>query len=664
MEQMLICLSIALIAGLLMSRLAKAVNLPAVTSYLVAGLLLGPFVLGRLGLSGLGIGFGSLEQVEGYGVVTQVALGFIAFVIGNEFRLSSLRSMGQQAITVGIAQAVITTALVDVALVGVHLLFPQVLSLASAITLGSIAAATAPAATLMVVKQYKAKGPLTHLLLMVVAIDDAVGLVLFSASYGVANALEQGHMDLLSVVVEPLMEILLSLLLGAVAGYLLNLLEVYFHSRSKRMSLSVAFVLLEVEVGGVRCGFSLLLVCMMTGTVFCNVCPTSEELMDRLDRWVSPINILFFVLSGAELDLTILSNPLVLLVGVVYIASRSLGKISGAYASCRATKCSPSIQKYLGITLLPQAGVALGMAAEAAQLSDGHMVRNVVLFSVLVYELVGPDGPDRCRRDPPGGPHQRPCGEQAQGTRICPGLNLNHKTPRFSTRLCLHCGKLGRSSFLVPVHGVGGKHGFVLPPHRLPGGQRPGHIQQPLVAAAAEAQGDVVLCLHEFTVHQHIQQLQQLIGHLASGQAGLLAGKLLPGVAGVAPHRFVGVQGLEVAHKGQQLPLVFRFKGLAAQQGQPGNVVRLAGGEHLIAGGLVEGLAVGKIPGHGVEAAGAAVAAAGNKYAGAHAGPVGNVVILDGCVVHSDTPIKSSPSRGSWQCEALTERVTDAARGP
>jgi Kef-type K+ transport system membrane component KefB len=397
MEQMLICLSIALIAGLLMSRLAKAVNLPAVTSYLVAGLLLGPFVLGRLGLSGLGIGFGSLEQVEGYGVVTQVALGFIAFVIGNEFRLSSLRSMGQQAITVGIAQAVITTALVDVALVGVHLLFPQVLSLASAITLGSIAAATAPAATLMVVKQYKAKGPMTHLLLMVVAIDDAVGLVLFSASYGVANALEQGHMDLLSVVVEPLMEILLSLLLGAVAGYLLNLLEVYFHSRSKRMSLSVAFVLLtvgvsmlEVEVGGVRCGFSLLLVCMMTGTVFCNVCPTSEELMDRLDRWVSPINILFFVLSGAELDLTILSNPLVLLVGVVYIASRSLGKISGAYTSCRATKCSPSIQKYLGITLLPQAGVALGMAAEAAQLSDGHMVRNVVLFSVLVYELVGP----------------------------------------------------------------------------------------------------------------------------------------------------------------------------------------------------------------------------------------------------------------------------------
>ena len=397
MEQILIGLSLALIAGLLMSRLAKAANLPAVTSYLVAGLLLGPFFLGRLGLSGLGFGFGTLEQVEGYGIVTQVALGFIAFVIGNEFRLSALKTMGQQAITVGIAQAVITTALVDVALVVVHFLFPEVISMASAITLGAIAAATAPAATLMVVKQYKADGPLTHLLLMVVAIDDAVGLLLFSASYGVANALEQGHMDPVSVIVEPLVEIALSLLMGAVAGYVLNLLEVYFHSRSKRMSLSVAFVLLTVglsmikfEMGGVQCGFSLLLVCMMTGTVFCNVCPTSEELMDRLDRWVSPINILFFVLSGAELDLTILSNPLVLLIGVVYIVSRSFGKISGAYVSCRATKCSPSIQKYLGITLLPQAGVALGMAAQAAQLSDGHMVRNVVLFSVLVYELVGP----------------------------------------------------------------------------------------------------------------------------------------------------------------------------------------------------------------------------------------------------------------------------------
>ena len=330
MEQMLICLSLALIAGLLMSRAAKAVRLPAVTAYLLTGLLLGPFFLGRLGLSRFGFGFGSLAAVEGYGILTQVALGFIAFVIGNEFRLSVLESMGRQAVTVGILQAVITTVLVDIALVALHFARPDVISMASAITLGAIASATAPAATLMVVKQYKASGPLTRLLLMVVAIDDAVGLVLFSASYGVANALEQGRIDPMSVVLEPLLEIALSLALGAAAGYLLNLLEVYFHSRSKRMSLSVAFVLLTVglsmvsfEVGPIHCSFSLLLVCMMTGTVFCNICPTSDELMDRLDRWVSPVNILFFVLSGAELDLNILANPMVLLIGAVYIASRS-----------------------------------------------------------------------------------------------------------------------------------------------------------------------------------------------------------------------------------------------------------------------------------------------------------------------------------------------------
>ena len=380
MEQLLICMSLSLIAGLLASRAAKAVRLPAVTSYLVAGLLLGPFFLGRLGLSGWGFGFGSLAQVESYGIITQVALGFIAFVIGNEFRLSALESMGRQAVTVGILQAVITTVLVDIALVTLHFARPDVISMASAITLGSIASATAPAATLMVV-----------------AIDDAVGLVLFSASFGIANALEQGRIDPISILLEPLVEIVLSLGLGALAGLLLNQLEIYFHSRSKRMSLSVAFVLLTVglsmvsfEVGPIHCSFSLLLVCMMTGTVFCNICPTSDELMDRLDRWVSPVNILFFVLSGAELDLNILANPMVLLIGAVYIASRSLGKISGSYVSCKATRCSEKIQKYLGITLLPQAGVALGMAAEAAELSDGHMVRNVVLFSVLVYELVGP----------------------------------------------------------------------------------------------------------------------------------------------------------------------------------------------------------------------------------------------------------------------------------
>ena len=395
METYLICLAAAMVGGLMLSRVTKLMNLPAVTAYLVAGLLLGPFALGAIGVPGLG--FNSLEQVESFSVITQVALGFIAFTIGNEFRVSQLKAMGSSAIIIGILQAVITTVLVDVVLITLSLCFPQVISIPCAITLGAIASATAPAATLMVVRQYKADGPLTRLLMLVVAIDDAVGLLLFSVSYGIATALSQGHVSVLAVVVEPIVEIVLSLGLGALIGGLLDLTEIFFHSRSKRMSICVAFVLLAVglstlkfEIFGIHCGFSLLLVCMMTGTVFCNVCDTSEELMGRVDGWTMPLNILFFVISGAELDLQILINPVTIAVGVIYIIARSAGKYYGAAISCRLTKQSRPITDNLGITLLPQAGVALGMALTAASLPDGNLVRNVVLFAVLVYELVGP----------------------------------------------------------------------------------------------------------------------------------------------------------------------------------------------------------------------------------------------------------------------------------
>ena len=395
MEYMLILLSFSILSGLIMSRAAKMVNLPSVTAYLVAGLLIGPFVLGRAGIRG--IGFSTMEEVNSFSIISQAALGFIAFEIGNEFRLKDLKTMGRSAITVGILQAVITTIVVDIALLSLHCLFPSLISVSSAITLGAIAAATAPAATLMVVKQYKAQGPMTKLLLMVVAIDDAVGLVLFSLSFGMATAMETGAISITGVLVEPLVELVLSILLGVLGGVGLNVLEKYFHSRSKRMSLAVAFVMMTVgvsmltwKVGGVKCGFSLLLVCMVEGTVFCNINETSQELMDRVDRWTGPLNMLFFVLSGAELDLSVLSNPMVLFIGLVFIAFRSLGKISGAYLSCRMEKTSPIIQKYLGITLLPQAGVALGMALTARSLADGEVVGNVVLFAVLLYELFGP----------------------------------------------------------------------------------------------------------------------------------------------------------------------------------------------------------------------------------------------------------------------------------
>lgn len=395
MEIYLICLAAALVGGLMLSRVTKLLHLPAVTAYLVAGLLLGPFCLGALDIPGLG--FNSLEQVETLSIVTQTALGFIAFTIGNEFRLSQLKAMGSSAIIIGIFQAVVTTVVVDIVLIGLHLLFPAVISLPCAITLGAIASATAPAATLMVVRQYKADGPLTRLLMLVVAIDDAVGLLLFSVSFGVATALAHGQISVLAVVIEPILEIVLSLAMGSLMGWLLNAVERFFHSRSKRMTVSVAFVLLtvglsmlEFHIGPVHCCFSLLLVCMMTGTVFCNICDTSEELMDRVDGWTMPLNILFFVISGAELDLEILSHPVTILVGVIYIIARSAGKYYGAMFSCAITKQSKPITDNLGITLLPQAGVALGMALTAASLPNGAMTRNVVLFAVLVYELVGP----------------------------------------------------------------------------------------------------------------------------------------------------------------------------------------------------------------------------------------------------------------------------------
>ena len=394
--EILLSIAIALLVGLGLSRLAKLLQLPAVTAYLLAGILIGPFCLGKAGVKGLG--FTSFDELESLKIISEVALGFIAFSIGNEFRLSQLKSIGKQATIIGIVQAVMATLLVDAALIGLHFIIPEKLPLPSAIILGAIASATAPAATLMVVRQYKAKGPLTNTLLPVVALDDAVGLVLFAVSFGIAKAVMSGEISVISVVVEPLLEIVLSLSLGTAMGFAFSFVERFFHSRSKRLSVSVAFVLLTVgislmkfEAGEVHIGFSSLLSCMMLGTIFCNISDIAEELMDRLDRWTAPLFILFFVISGAELDLAVLGDGMIVLIGVVYIIFRCAGKYLGSFASAKATKCTPAVTKYLGITLFPQAGVALGMAMKASAIGEeGEMVSNIVLFSVLVMEIIGP----------------------------------------------------------------------------------------------------------------------------------------------------------------------------------------------------------------------------------------------------------------------------------
>ena len=351
----LLSISIALLTGLLLSRLAKKINLPAVTAYLVAGILIGPFVLGALNVPGIGI---THEQLAGFSIISDVALGFIAFSMGNEFRIEQLKKIGKKATIIGIFQALVTTVVVDIFLISLHFIMPDKFSLSAAIVLGAIATATAPAATLMVVKQYKAKGPVTDILLPVVAIDDAVGLIVFAISFGVAKSISLGNFDLLSIVLEPILEIIFSLGLGLIMGALFSFVERFFHSRSKRMAISVTFVLMTValsllkfEICGIHIGFSSLLACMMLGTVFCNTCDFSEELMHRADRWMAPILILFFVISGAELELSVFSEGSVLIIGLIYILSRSIGKYFGANISARVTKCDKNIIKYLGITL-------------------------------------------------------------------------------------------------------------------------------------------------------------------------------------------------------------------------------------------------------------------------------------------------------------------------
>ena len=395
----LLSIGLAMFAGLLLTRFTKRFNLPDVTSYLIAGLLIGPLALGALGVPGLG--FRSFEFVEEMGLICDAALGFIAFSIGNEFRLEELKHIGKQATVIAIFQALTATVFVDLGLLALHLIVgSEVLPVSTCIILGAIATATAPAATIMVINQYKAKGPLTSILLPIVALDDAVGLIVFAVSTGIAKALNSGSISLVSVLINPLVEIVCSLGMGAAVGWAFSEVEKFFHSRSKRLSLAVSFVFvctglskLEFSLGGgVEIGFSSLLVCMMCGTIFCNMCDFSEEIMYRTDRWTAPVFVLFFVLSGAELDLRVFSNLAVVGVGIVYIIARSAGKILGAHFSARATHCQDTICKYLGITLLPQAGVALGMSVTvAAQFgAEGAIMRNIVLFSVLVYELVGP----------------------------------------------------------------------------------------------------------------------------------------------------------------------------------------------------------------------------------------------------------------------------------
>ena len=369
----LLVIAIAMTAGLVVSRAARAVKLPNVTAFLLAGLVIGPCVTGIV----------TREQLASMSVISEAALGFIAYAIGGEFKLSYLKKIGKAPLTITAFQGLMTAACVDVGLIAFGVDVPL------ALLLGAIALATAPAATLMVVRQYKAHGPVTQMLLPVVAMDDALGLMVYSISASVAQAMLGGQITVQSLVLTPVIEIVGSLVLGAALGYVLSLGARFFASRGNKLALSIAMVLAGVGLCDVL-NLSSLLVCMMIGAVMVNLSQQREVLMEQCDRFTPPLFLLFFVLSGAELDLTVL--PQVGLIGVGYLVLRSIGKWGGTMLGAVCVHADENIRKYLGLTLLPQAGVAIGMAALVAAHFPtlGQQVNTIVLAGVLVFELIGP----------------------------------------------------------------------------------------------------------------------------------------------------------------------------------------------------------------------------------------------------------------------------------
>lgn len=370
----LLCLAAAMALGLLLTRLAKKVNLPNVTAYLIAGLIVGPYCLNLF----------SENMLAGISELTSIALGFIAFSIGGEFKWESLKRVGVKALIITIFQAIAALAAVDVVLILCGFDLPL------SLTLGAIATATAPAATLMVVRQYRAQGTMTNTLLSVVAMDDAIGLAAFAISLAMAQSLTSGAAPTVqNMLISPLLEIGLSLVVGAALGTVLSFLLRFFRSRANRLSLMIAAVFAGVALSDCW-GLSALLTCMAIGAAMVNLRADSGALIENTDRWTPPLFMLFFIISGAELDLQVLTT--VGLLGVLYLVARSLGKYFGSALGACVVKSEPKIRKYLGLTLLPQAGVAIGMAQVViAKLPEyGEVIRAVVLCATLVYELVGP----------------------------------------------------------------------------------------------------------------------------------------------------------------------------------------------------------------------------------------------------------------------------------
>lgn len=405
-------IAVLLFAALLSTRLVRVLKLPNVTGYIVTGIIMGPFIFGLLfnNFTFDGIKEGPIYQfVQKINWVSSVALGFIAFSIGTSFRLKTLKAVGKKVIIITILEALGGSLFVIIALLVAHFINSTAIPWELVLTLGAIASATAPAATLMVIKQYRARGPLVDTLLPVVALDDAVALILFAVLFQIASALASGvTISIYSIIIKPLLEICISLGIGVIIGLLISFMNRFFKSRNNRLiwcifsvfaALGFYYLFRSPAMGGFE--LSSLLVCMMAGAIYINLCQDSGKTLDVMDRFTSPIYMMFFVISGASLDLSIFFNKdglLVVIIAAIYIVFRVIGKWIGAYTGASISHSEPQIKKYLGFALVPQAGVAIGLSTTAYKLFSeneltqkaGALILAIILTSTLVYELVGP----------------------------------------------------------------------------------------------------------------------------------------------------------------------------------------------------------------------------------------------------------------------------------
>ena len=404
-------IAILLFVALFSTRLMRLIKLPNVTGYIITGIIMGPFVFGLLFNNFTyenikdGMVFKFVDQISW---VSTVALGFIAFSIGTSFKTNVIKSLGKRVIVITILEALGASLLVFIALLIAHFIFPEYISWQLVLTLSAIASATAPAATLMVIKQYRAHGPLVDTLLPVVALDDAAALILFAILFQIATALAGGTISVYTILVKPLLEIMISLVVGTALGFIISFMSRFFRSRNNRLiwcifsvfaALGIYYLFKSQMMGSFE--LSSLLICMMAGAIYTNFVKESNRTLDVMDRFTSPIYMMFFVISGASLDLSIFFNKdglLVVIIALIYIIFRVIGKWSGAFTGASFTKCEPQVKKYLGFALIPQAGVAIGLSTTAYRLfannpetsKAGSLILAIILTSTLIYELIGP----------------------------------------------------------------------------------------------------------------------------------------------------------------------------------------------------------------------------------------------------------------------------------